>query len=566
MDKFKDDFIRKKMQEDNYIPKKVNNVFENFKKNPSKFVNFNINTLETDDDYIEASKNRKKSDRHNENNHQNLQNTSFFTYKNINKFLSVAAVFLCIILVGMGTLLKNRPTEIENIDIITKSVSVKNHELMFSNEEVIKCSENNLVKASLIKDNQVAIQLKENFINLYNLNLSSDKQYEVSNITKNVEDVFVGCMVSFDIPYVLLVMEDGTAECIQILNGISVHRQDYEFNFYSQGKINGLYNVVGFEQCTRNYANSNKLFYYINAIRADGKRKEIDLGYYNDWNDTSTITFDIVNEKYLNKNTENGNINDKTNNEVRDNEDENINKNIEYIQSQTDSNISYYLDNSNLYKLDKTSNSTSCIASGVTSFYKDEDGKLMAWLDENYTINKTDYNILFSEFDVSKANRVVEMKSSDEIKVELKDDGSLTFQLSKGGLKRLGLEGKTNIRENVRYNFYDDIEDVYNEETGNYVADAKTFIIGLMGPDETLSIVYAKKNDTIVCIDLKAAISENNLHLRRVAMYGIDNIQAFKEDILYRTIEDGGREEWYRTIWAIQRLENGESDFVPLKY
>ena len=49
-------------------------------------------------------------------------------------------------------------------------------------------------------------------------------------------------------------------------------------------------------------------------------------------------------------------------------------------------------------------------------------------------------------------------------------------------------------------------------------------------------------------------------------MYGIDNIQAFKEDILYRATEDGGREEWYRTIWAIQRLENGESDFVPLNY
>jgi len=470
----------------------------------------------------------------------------------------------------MGTLVKNKPNNVENIDIVTYEVSVKNKELTFSNDEIITSSENNLVKASIIGEKQVAIQLKENFINLYNLKLSTDKQYEVSNITKNVKDVFVGCMVSFDIPYVLLVMEDGTAECIQVLNGISAPTQNYEFNFYSQGKIDGLYNVVGFEQCTRNYTNSYELFYYINAIRADGKRKEIDLGYYNDWDDTSTITFDICNEKYLKKDKENDNTSNKTDDGVKDTEaneqKENINQNIEYIQSQTDSNISYYLDNSNLYKLDKTTDSTNCIANGVTSFYKDEDGTLMAWLHENYTINETDYNILFSEFDVSKATRVVAMQSSDEIKVELKDDGSLTFQLSKGGLKRLGLEGKTNIRENVRYNFYGEAEAVYNEETDNYVADAKTFIIGMMGPDETLSIVYARKNDTIVCIDLKAAISESDLHLRRLSVHGIDNIQAFKEDILYRSTEDGGREEWYRTIWAIQRLENGESDFRPLEY
>ena len=104
MDKFKDDYIKKKFENDNFIPSKVNNVFEDFKKNSSK--------------YIVSSTAIKEPEKNITNKKQNEKVISFFTYKNINKLLSVAAVFLCVVLVGMGTLLKNRPTEIENIEIL----------------------------------------------------------------------------------------------------------------------------------------------------------------------------------------------------------------------------------------------------------------------------------------------------------------------------------------------------------------------------------------------------------------------------------------------------------------
>lgn len=544
----KDDFIKKKFQEDDVITDKVNKVFEDFKKNSSK--------------YIGDSKSISELKKNTNNKNQNEKVISFFTYQNINKFLSVTAVFLCVVLVGMGTLLKNRSTEIENIDIITKSVSVKNQELMFSNEEVLKYSENNLVKASIIGDRQIAIQLKENFINLYNLNLSSEKQYEVTNINKNVKDVFVGCMISFDTPYVLLIMEDGTVECIQILYDRVVPTDNYEFNFFSQGKILGLYDVVGFEQCYRNYTNSNTLYYYINAIREDGKKKEIELGYFNNWNDDTSITYNMLNQKYIDKEEEKEVSDDEVDNKTNS---EKENSNIKYIQSETDSNIAYYLENSDLYKIDLKTNNSISIASGVTSFYKEEEGQLMAWLDEEYAINEIDYNIIFSEYDVSKASRVVEMKASDTIKVELKDDGSLTLQLLEGALEKLGLKGKTDIKENVRYNIFAESEGVFNKK-GYQIADAKTFIVGNIGPDEILSLVYAKTNDTIVCIDLKEAISSNNLSLKRLSVQGIKNIQVFIEDVLYGTSEKGEKVKLYTTVFVIYREKNGNVARRDLSY
>ena len=258
----KDDFIRKKLQDDNIIPDKVNRVFEDFKKNICNVSNeetvktaaiFNEETIKTVKLSNEENlKNKVNEIKNNQSNQaKNVQQTanvvSFFSYKNINKFLSVAAVFLCVVLVGMGTLVKNRPTNIENINIVTtKTAIIKNEELKFSNEEILKISENKLIKASLLGNKKVAIQLKEDFIKLYNLNLSPEKQYQVTNISKNVKNIFVGYMVSEEYPYVLLIMEDGTAECVQILNGINIPSNNYEFNFYSQGKIKGLYNVVAF--------------------------------------------------------------------------------------------------------------------------------------------------------------------------------------------------------------------------------------------------------------------------------------------------------------------------------
>ena len=88
---------------------------------------------------------------------------------------------------------------------------------------------------------------------------------------------------------------------MQILNGINIPSNKYEFNFYSQGKIQGLYNVVAFSQGSKFYYNSNEKYYYINAIRDDGKKKIIELGYFNDWDDTVDDVYNMLNENYIKK-------------------------------------------------------------------------------------------------------------------------------------------------------------------------------------------------------------------------------------------------------------------------
>jgi len=619
----KDDFIMKKFQEDNIIPDKVNKVFEDFKKSNMQSVNKkSVNSVYKFNEYYSENDAIKIIDIHTENNvtksrdinKENMQpkvninqnnytnNTnqtgkifSFFSYKNINKMLSVAAVFLCVVLVGMGTLVKNKSQNIENINIVTSRVSIKNKEINFSNDKVITSSENTWIKASIIGEKQVAIELKENFIEMYGLNFAREKKYEVANITKNVKDIFVGSMISFDRPCVLLIMEDGTAECIQILNDdMTIDTKNYEFDFYSQGKIRGLNNVVGFEQQSRYYSNSSERFYYINAIRGDGKRKEIDLGYYNDWDDTSTLVYDLYNAKYLNKEEDENEIidddiivdeiedNETQTDEVENNETQidkvendegnnnqselNSEEKIEYIQFSTDENISYYLEKSNLYKLNKTTNSTNCVATGVQSFNKNTDGTLIAWLDKEYTINEIDYNVVFNENDVSKSTNLIGVECTEAIRVELKDDGSLTLQFLKGGLEKLGFNGKTNLKENVRYNIYGDNEAVYNEKTDEYVADAKQFKLGVVGVNATLSLVYAKNNNVVVCLNLEKGITENNLHYRNNSIHGLKEIIGFKQEDLKYMVDPENSEETksYKTIWYIQKLESGEQEELPI--
>ena len=352
----RDGFIKRKFREDNYISEQANDVFDKFKNgilskqinsenqraanknnvvefantgshNQQEYVNYGKSTVEANDNSKNSSISNITSIDFNKtaNNNANRQlytDSEHLFYKRMNKILSIAAVSLCALVVGTGTMLFNRKPQVENIDIITKSVTVRNEELRFSTEQVVKEHENNLVKASLIGNNEVAIQLKKEFINFYNLNLSPDKQYKVNNINKKVKDVFVGNIVSNKLPYVMLLMEDGTAEYVRIIEENGYLSNNYEFNFYSQGIISGLYNVVGFEQNHRNYSYSSDSYYYINAIREDGRKKEIEIGYYNDWENTETKVYNKLNQKYIDeyeesqnrttkKNAENTNITDR---------------------------------------------------------------------------------------------------------------------------------------------------------------------------------------------------------------------------------------------------------------
>ena len=91
MNMSKDDFIKKKFQEDDAISDRVNQVFKDFKKNicTKNYMNSaNINGTNM--------KNAEKQEKV----------ISFFCYKNINKILSVAAVFLGVVLVRYGNISK----------------------------------------------------------------------------------------------------------------------------------------------------------------------------------------------------------------------------------------------------------------------------------------------------------------------------------------------------------------------------------------------------------------------------------------------------------------------------
>lgn len=609
-----DDFIKKKFEEDNYIPPKVNAVFEDFKKNKIKYINNSNNIIqlnESKNNYYNINQTSKQQ------NNQNGKISSFFTYKNMNKFLSVAAVFLCVVLVGMGTLLKNRPTEIEKIDIITKSVSVKNEELMFSNEEVIKYSENNLVKASIIGNKKVAIQLKENFINLYNLNLSPEKQYEVTNINKNVKDVFVGYMISFDTPYVLLVMEDGTAECIQILYDTVVPMNNYEFYFFSQGKIAGLYDVVGFEQRKRSYTNKEGFYYYINAIREDGKKKEIELGYYNNWDDNSTKIYDSLNVSNKLENANNNvsnneinkieDVNDNENNKIDNNENKGVNNSIEvndssdkintentnmnnqsstnkesYLEENNklsemnpeyyrcsrgfyclrkldDLDNAYYVDENKLYRVNISKDEYTCMANGVFDVSFNQNNELIAKLKNEYTIYENDTNIVYAECDVSVTN-IIEQHEDYFLHLYVKQDGSLNVRILENGLKELGLEGKTNLKEDIIYNIMPASGDE-SVQVEFPSANAQRAIIGKVGLSQRLSIVYYNTEKEIVTIDIMETIMKSDFgNARAAAVFDIPNCKGF-EISEANTVLNGKQLPPYDSIFAIVEI-NGKEEKV----
>lgn len=111
----RDDLIRKKFQEDNYIPKKINNIFEDFKNANGNIFAFesiksqenstvvqqnNNSTINKNDEINEVKISNKKE--------ETVNNKVFdiFNYKNINKILSMAAVFLCVVLVRNGNIIK----------------------------------------------------------------------------------------------------------------------------------------------------------------------------------------------------------------------------------------------------------------------------------------------------------------------------------------------------------------------------------------------------------------------------------------------------------------------------
>ena len=564
MEMNRDEFIKRKFKEDTVISDRANNVFKNFEKqiydesiknNPINNVSNLNNTINTDF-HTNMNKVQKNNIENMSNNYNNKDNVSdFMFYKKLNKILSVAAVFLCAIVIGAGTFLYNRKPNIESINITTKSVTVKNEELKFENEQVLKESENEYVKASLIGKKDVAIQLKDKFIKSYGVNLSSNKQYKVNNITKNVSDIFVGSIISEDRPYVMLVMEDGTAESIQILDDNFSISNNYEFYFCSQGKISGLSDVAGFEQKTRNFSYSNSKYYYINAIRKDGKRKEVELGYYNDWDDETKILFNSLNEANISRHQEEENTKKYGKDYYKYTESDYEYNNITVLNQKNG--FAYYKDNDNFYRINKSTGEETLLASGVSGTVRDNsDGRITVLLKQSYKIYETDNEIIYNEFGVDRLKRVVSSRSVDGINIELRENGSLTLLFELGQFERMNIKSdETKLHENVRYNIYGLGEDVYDKDLRNSYAHAKVFAIGNVGPENVLSIVYAKFDDTVVCMDIVQMIKSSDIHLTKKVIKDASNVESFKEEAVYKE-ENGEKVLDYNTIFTIERREN----------
>ena len=507
-DEEKDLFIKKKLQQDKTISSKANDIFKNFE---NQYLTSDENkSIETDD------KNNRDSKKSNSNdNVVELKTHSFF--RTIRNFTAVAASFVVAISVGAGVAIysngnvnKNSESDYSTVNIDKSTTAsdytvaeVKNEEVKVEENVEKKVHENNLIKAVLTNDGNVAIQLKKDFLEYHKLKADTTKMYKVSRINGNVKDVFVCSMVSKEFPYVLLLMEDNTVEVVQILNEKTTATggtKGYEFEFYDQGKIEGLKNIESFEEKTEPWVDSQKEFYYVNAIKKDGTRKQIDNLERVNMNDVSTnrVTFK----------SQDG---EKTYSIYADESD--------YIQAfgwAGASNNVYYINDNCLYHKSLVDGSEIKLATGVDSIDTDEDGYIIVRLKFTNFIHRYDQYVKFKQYNVTDA-KVVDKKEDDNFVVCLKADGSITIEMKKGSKDKIG--AKEYFKENYIYNFYASgySVHVYNEysnydsrkQGSNYYSNATAIYLDKVGTKEHTYLAFATKNNEVVIVDLYLFVKDS---------------------------------------------------------
>ena len=216
-----DKIIRAKFKNDNQISDKANSVFANFK--PSQFNNqFVNNSVKTNE-----ITNNVQSEKHETNNKTNNMNNAGHKiievnfYKKLNRILSVAAVSLTVVIVGGTAIYFNKNGKIglnNEPQIITynqKSL-VKNEKLEVSNEQILKETEKGFVKAYMLGKRDIGINLKSEYWNEFEGGFTSTDCYKVDNITENVSDIFIGEISGAGMPYLFLLMEDGTIQYVDL--------------------------------------------------------------------------------------------------------------------------------------------------------------------------------------------------------------------------------------------------------------------------------------------------------------------------------------------------------------
>ena len=399
-----DKIIKAKFKDDNEIPSKVNSVFENLgsKLNKDKIVNFKEKS-----NSIKNKTNVKNKSIKENNFDKKIVHDNF--YKKINKILGIAAVTLTVILVGGTTIyLNNNSKKINNnepeVIEYTKTYLVKNEKLKLSNETIHKQVENGYVLAYMLGKRDIGINLTSKYWNIYGKEVLSTDCYKVDGIDEDIEDIFIGEIGGYGVPYVFLLTEKGTIQYIDL--------DCYKNNvfYFTAKKLEGLDNVVGFEQKTRKYSYSDTDYEYVNAIRNDGLRKEIEIGVVNNWNDNKKVNYDKLNEKYIN--AHNGS------NIINDNKGDFRVDNITYLSINGEKEYVYCKKNDKFYKVKRSDMSEQCLASGIIGYIRDNaDGRLSVMLSNNYEIYSLDKNIVFKNRNgeiINYVNNNVDNKNEEE--------------------------------------------------------------------------------------------------------------------------------------------------------
>lgn len=388
-----DEIIKAKFKNDNQISDKANSVFANF--NPKQVMNDSVERVETNTEQTIKHELKDKSQNIN-NAGKKIIEVSF--YQKLNRILSVAAVSLTVVLVGGSAIYIGRSGnnklngQTESI-VYNQTYLVKNEKLELSNEKITKEAEKGFVKVYMLGKQDIGINLTSTYWNQFDVEVKSTDCYKVANITENVSDIFIGEIGGAGMPYVFILMEDGTVQYVDL------HCYRNNVFYFEATALQGLYDVVGFEQKTRKYSYSNTDYEYVNAIRKDGVRKEIEIGMVNNWNDKETVNFNRLNEKYIKAHNKESIVDDGKGDFTVDN--------AEYYSVTGETEYIYCKRNNNFYRMRKSDYNEECIATGVNGMARDyADGRISVYVGDKYEIYSLDKNIVFKNRNEQVINQV----------------------------------------------------------------------------------------------------------------------------------------------------------------
>ena len=448
-----DQIIKAKFKDDNTIPDKVNSVFVKFK---SKLYNDQLRKKSV---VLNETKEIEKPTKDNINNETKFKNTNGAKgkiikvdfYKRINRILSVAAVTFTVVLIGGSVVYLNKndnniinnpnnPSNPTEITEYSKTNLVKNEKLEMSNEKVYKHVENKFITAYMLGKRDIGINLTSKYWNEFNTEVLSTDCYKVDGINEDISDIFIGEIGGYGLPYVFLLTENGTIQYVDL------HCYTNNVFYFTATKLEGLDNVVGFEQKIRKYSYSNSDYEYVNAIRNDGLRKEIEIGMVNNWNDKESVNYNKLNEKYVQAHNSEKIIDDGKGDFSVDG--------ITYLQVNGEQKYVYYYKDNKFYRVQRDNMSKECLASGVNGFMRDNpDGRISVSLCENYEVYSLDKNIIFKANeqiinevsnnadlketnDAEKTEKTEETEpSSDNIKQETEETRNETSEFSEKIIK-----------------------------------------------------------------------------------------------------------------------------------